>query len=125
MTEPFRPGTAARASADYETMYSDPLTVSAGEELTLGRRDDEWPGWIWCVNRAGKGGWAPERYVEERGEGSGVARQDYTAAELPLRAGDTLTLHAEESGWYWATNAAGRSGWVPRTHIVLEDAIDR
>jgi Variant SH3 domain/SH3 domain len=125
MTEPFRPGTTARASADYKTMHIDPITISAGEELTLGRRDDEWPGWIWCVTRDGKGGWAPERYVEVRGAGVGVARQDYTAVELPLHAGDTLTLHAEESGWYWATNAAGQSGWVPRTHIVIEGTIER
>jgi hypothetical protein len=42
---------------------------------------------------------------------------DYTAAELPLQAGETITLHHEENGWYWATNTAGRSGWVPSTHI--------
>ena len=125
MTEPFKPETTARATANYETIYTDPLTFRTGEELTLGRRDDEWVGWVWCVNAASKGGWAPLSYIEERGEGAGVARQDYTASEMPLHAGDALTLHYEESGWYWATNATGQSGWVPRTHITMEGTIER
>jgi hypothetical protein len=43
---------------------------------------------------------------------------DYTTAELPVRVGEMLTLHYEESGWYWATNAAGQSGWVPQTSLA-------
>lgn len=117
--EPFEPGTVVRATADYQPAYPDPLVVSAGEEVTVGREDTEWVGWVWCANAAGKGGWVPKRCVEPAGEGDkGKVLFDYTAAELPLQAGETLTVHYEEGGWYWVTNAAGESGWVPETALT-------
>ena len=116
MMNSFKADSVGRVIEDYQAVYTDPLTISTGEELTIGERDSEWPGWIWCTNGAGKGGWVPERGIEQRGE-VGVARYDYSAAELSVRVGEELTLHAEESGWFWATNRAGRSGWVPAKHI--------
>jgi 8-oxo-dGTP pyrophosphatase MutT (NUDIX family) len=115
-----RPGTIARATADHKPYYPDPLVVSVGEEVTVGREDTEWVGWLWCTSAAGKSGWVPKRYIEPASEGDkGRILVDYTAAELPVQTGEALTLHHEESGWYWATNAAGEQGWVPATHVEL------
>jgi uncharacterized protein YgiM (DUF1202 family) len=110
----------ARAVKDWEVMYSDPIAVRAGDEVTLGKRDTEWPGWVWCTNEAGKGGWVPERIVEA-GRERGRILAGYSAVELAVRIGDALSLHGEESGWYWATNEAGQSGWVPASHIEQID----
>lgn len=111
-----RPGCTGRVIADYQATYLDPLTIQSGEALTLGKTDPEWPGWIWCTNRDGQSGWVPESYLERHGQ-KGIARYDYTAAELSVQANEELILHQFESGWYWATNQDGQSGWVPASHI--------
>ena len=114
----FEPGTQVKATADRQPSYPDPLVVSAGEEVTVGREDTEWVGWLWCTNAAGKSGWVPKQYIEPADAADkGKMLMDYTAAELPVQTGDVLTLHDEEGGWYWATNAAGDHGWVPVTHV--------
>ncbi len=111
-----------RVTHAYTTQYPDPITIHAGETLALGRQDSEWPGWTWCVSPQGKSGWVPEGYIERRGE-AGVALRDYTARELTVSPGDRLDLHMLESGWYWATDAAGQSGWVPERDVeVLRDS---
>jgi uncharacterized protein YgiM (DUF1202 family) len=104
----------ARAVKAWHTIYPNPLTFRAGEALTLGKRDTEWSGWVWCTNAAGQSGWAPEAYA-------GVARRDYTARELELHEGETVTLLDEESGWFWAQAADGRTGWVPATHVAAAE----
>ena len=53
-------GTAVRATADHQPSYPNPLVVSAGEEVAVGREDTEWVGWLWCTNAAGKSGWVPK-----------------------------------------------------------------
>jgi uncharacterized protein YgiM (DUF1202 family) len=119
MTRSFEPGQTVKTTADYQPAYPDPLVVKAGEVVMVGREDTEWVGWVWCTNVTGKGGWVPKVYFELVGEGGrGKMLVDYTAAELLVKAGETITLHYEESGWYWATNAAGQSGWVPKTSLV-------
>jgi uncharacterized protein YgiM (DUF1202 family) len=109
-----------RAITDYLSPYTDPLAFSAGEELTVGEKESEWPGWVWCTNRAGKGRWVPEAYVERRGS-TCVMLCDYEATELPVSAGEVLAISGkEESGWIWCTNQAGQSGWVPMDNVSME-----
>jgi hypothetical protein len=116
MLEQFNPGTTVRVTKAYQRAYPDPLTLSAGEEVTLGRRDDEWVGWVWCTDRAGTSGWAPERWIEQHGD-TGQMRRDYTAAELTAEVGEILTVELEESGWLWAVNPQGERGWIPVAHV--------
>lgn len=110
------PGTQGRVIVDYQTAHADPLTMHAGQVLTLGRTDAEWPGWVWCTDADGKGAWVPQAYLRAQGS-RGTALCDYTSRELSVRAGELLTLQRAESGWWWATNGAGDSGWVPATHV--------
>ena len=60
---------------------SAPITIQAGDELKIGRRDDERPGWLFCKDSTGREGWVPEKYLKITGE-KGLAEQDYTAHEL-------------------------------------------
>ena len=110
--------TSARVIAAWQVTYSDPLTLRAGEEVTVGKHDTEWPGWVWCTNRAGKGGWVPEQYIEEHGS-EGAARYDYTAVELAVNVGDELLVGQRINGWVWCTNANGQSGWVPERNLEM------
>ena len=110
----------ARVIADYEAPYPDPIVVKAEDEVSINRdKKTDLAGWVWCTNRAGKGGWVPEAYIEDRGN-RGTLRRDYNAVELTVRVGELLTVHKAESGFLWVTNQAGQDGWVPATHVALD-----
>jgi len=110
-----------RVVSDYRTPYPDPVTLKAGDVLTIGDQHSPWPGWIWCTDRDGKSAWVPESYVEREGN-TGTMRRDYDATELSVRAGEELAIGEEESGWFWCTNQAGQSGWVPAEHVQVQPA---
>jgi HAD superfamily hydrolase (TIGR01509 family) len=92
------------------------MDVQAGEELTAGRWDDEWEGWIWCINRDGEGGWVPESYLEPSGE-QWKAVRDYTTRELEIQPGQELALYELVNGWYWAEDENNQTGWVPARNV--------
>ena len=108
-----------RAVKSWQTQYPDPIRGAAGDRLALGRRDDEYPGWVWATAADGRDGWVPESWLRVDGD-SGTLRRDYTAAELPLAAGDVVSGELIVSGWLWATAADGRTGWVP-LHCLVQD----
>lgn len=101
-----------RAVKAWPIHYPDPIRGVAGDRLALGRRDDEYPVWIWATNAADRAGWVPESWLRVEG-GSGILLRDYTAAELPLEPGDMVSGELVESRWLWATDTNGRTGWAP------------
>lgn len=111
--------TIYRAVKPWQIHYPNPIRGVTGDRLVLGRRDDEYPGWIWGTSADGRAGWVPESWLRVDGE-NGVLLRDYTAAELALEPGDTVNGHVVESGWLWATAAGGRTGWVPLECLLIE-----
>ncbi len=107
-----------RVIADYLSPYPHPLVAEAGTVFSLGRSDEEWPGWIWCTHASGAGAWVPAAWLQIEGE-TGTLRADYTSAELSVKAGEELALYDLESGWYWAANSAGQRGWVPERNVTI------
>jgi len=111
-----------RVIAAYQAPYADPIRATAGEAVTVdGDKKTDIPGWVWCTDRLGRGGWVPERYLERHGT-IGRLRCDYDAIELTIQAGEMLIVHKEESGFFWATDRTGRQGWVPVTHVEAVEA---
>lgn len=105
-----------RVISDYATAYPDPLIVYADENLAVGRRDDEYPGLVWCTDTSGKGGWMPEDCIEGT-RAEATARYGYAATELSAQAGCQVTVSHEKNGWAWCTNTSGRGGWLPLAHL--------
>ena len=101
-----------RVVKSYESPYTEPLTLPKGERLRWEPRECESPGWIWCTTDGGESRWVPENWVEKEGE-SCVLQRDYTATEQSVEEGETVAVLPVESGWGWATNESGQSGWVP------------
>lgn len=95
--------------ADYDSPYTEPFFLKKGETVQVGRRDDEWPGWVWCTNTAGESRWVPEAYLSR----DGLVLRDYESTELTVKVGDVVTAVHQESGWHWCTNQSGQNGWVP------------
>ena len=105
-----------RVVSEYQSPYSEPLVISAGEELVIGEKESSWSGWVWCTNQDGKSRWVPEKYVERKDD-TCIALCDYEATELSVSVGEELAMGKEESGWIWCTNQKGQSGWVPVDHV--------
>lgn len=100
---------AYRVIAGYDSPYTEPFFLKAGEIVQIGRRDEEWPGWVWCTNSTGASRWVPEAYLD----GNGRVTRDYESTELTVKVGDVVTAVFEESGWLWCINQSDQSGWVP------------
>lgn len=105
-----------RVITDCVSAYPDPLILRKGDTLTVGERDDEWPGWIKGTDKSGKTGWIPEVYLKITGDTAEMLR-DYNATELTVAAGEVLTVTEEESGWLLCITASGEKGWVPVENV--------
>ncbi|CAG0976845.1 hypothetical protein ANAEL_01502 [Anaerolineales bacterium] len=106
-----------RVIADYQAPYPDPIQAKAGDEVVIdSEKKTGIRGWVWCANSAGKGGWVPAKYIEVNGN-RGRMLCDYNAIELTIHAGEKLTVHKEESKFYWVTNRTGQQGWVPVENV--------
>jgi len=88
------------------------IRVAAGERVTLGDRDTEWPQFVWTSLASGLGGWVPTALFDaERGQAS--ALEDYDTRELDAEPDEEVVLHREYADWWWAENARGECGWIP------------
>jgi hypothetical protein len=103
----------------------EPIGLQANEIVRVGRPSEEWPGWVWCTGSTGKGCWVPESLLVLHDEGlTGWLVRDYSPIELNANQGERLTLHEEVSGWWWASNACGETGWVPGSHLGDQRLVD-
>jgi uncharacterized protein YgiM (DUF1202 family) len=102
----------AIVTSAHRTQYADPIRLKAGDKVTVGKRDEEYPGWIWTTVASGKSAWAPEELLEVSGTDA-VARVDYESTELNTEAGEAVRVMRETLDWAWVKNTAGAEGWVP------------
>ncbi len=105
------------AVSSHKSKYPDPICLKPGDAVTLGRRDAEYPGWIWVTSPSGNEGWAPESILQIDTAQDGVAIGDYTARELNTQVGERLSGLNELEGWLWVENEKGDSGWVPKSTV--------
>jgi len=111
-------GKKCRVIENYDSPYTEPLLMVKGEILTIGEKESEWSGWIWCTNNIGESRWVPENYLEINENQAKITR-DYNATELAVSIGEKLIIHEEEAEWYWVTNQKGKSGWVPIKNVKI------
>lgn len=107
----------ARVLREYRTQYKNPIRFAAGEIVTLGERDSEWPAFVRAITTDGNAGWAPFDWLKPLGDGRAEALRDYSAQELDVDAGDEVVLHFELGGWWWAEHSDGRCGYLPAGHL--------
>ncbi len=100
------------ANADYEERDTQPLHLAAGQEVTTGPADREWPGWIWVGDSSGRNGYVPAEILEPLGEDRWAAMEDFDPTVLKVRRGDALVSLKEIHGWHWCRNDESIEGWV-------------
>ncbi len=110
-----------KATKPWTQSYAPALAVSEGEGVILGERDETWPGWVWCRNADGLGGWLPDALLVYDREGkSAVLKTAFDTLELTIKPGEELEGFEERDGWLWCRNRAGREGWVPLACLAAE-----
>ena len=119
MQNEITPGTVAYVTKEHQASYPDPLVVKSGDQLAIGKKDTQWPAFVWCTNEQEVSGWVPEKHLDRQGD-RGIALQDYSTAELTISVGEKVVLERQDSGWYWVTNQAGQSGWVPVENVAID-----
>lgn len=105
--------------AAHKSNYPDPISFESGERVTLGRTDDEYPGWIWTSLTSGNAGWAPESTLRRDGKTTAVTTVAYSARELDTREGEEVVSLRELKGWLWVRNDAGAEGWIPQKTVRI------
>ena len=90
-----------------------PLSLASGDVVTVGRRDTDWPAFVFVTTTEGSG-WVPSRHLSADA-GQAVVETPYDTTELATRSGEILEVidRDDESGWLWCRSSDGRAGWVP------------
>lgn len=113
--------TTTRALRQYAIQYADPIRVGAGAIVSVGRRDDEYRHWVWCIAADGRAGWVPETILSSTTPGTATVLEAYSAVELPLEAGEEVELLRQFDGFAFGRNIGGRTGWFPLSHVAALD----
>jgi uncharacterized protein YgiM (DUF1202 family) len=100
------------ANTNYTVLDRSPLSIQAGDTVTVGPRDKSWTGWIWVSTTEGRGSYVPEEILSVEGTSAKVLAP-FSARDLSVQQGETVTALREVSGWLWCRNATGEEGWLP------------
>jgi hypothetical protein len=100
------------ANTNYTVVDRSPLHLQYGDTVTVGPRDQSWPGWIWVTTADGRGSYVPEDILEHD-DGTALVRIAFSARDLSVTKGETVTGLREVKGWLWCRNSAGEEGWLP------------
>ena len=107
-----------QVASNYQAPFPDPIRVNQGDMVAIDvEKQTSIPGWVWCTHESGKSGWVPEAYIDIQGM-NGKMKCDYDSIELTVSIGNILTVHKEESDFYWVTDQDGQQGWVPISHVA-------
>jgi len=87
----------------HHTCYHNPIAFRAGDRVRIGHEDDEFPGWVRTFTADGNEGWAPLSLLTPISAQEAQARQDYTARELDVAAGN---------GYGWSGSWQAGSGYI-------------
>jgi len=97
------------------------LVLAAGARVRVGRVDDEWTAYRWCVSSGGVGGWVPHDYLHMEDDDTATIVVDYSTAELRVRPGDVVMGYQSAGGWTWCVGRDGAEGWVPNRVLCCAD----
>jgi uncharacterized protein YgiM (DUF1202 family) len=105
----------------YTPQYPDPLAVVAGEHVSVGREDDEFPGWKWCRASSGLEGWVPVELLSDASATETAVLCDYSSRELAVQPGEEVTVEDSRHEWLLVRNKRGERGWIPASHAAWKE----
>lgn len=109
-----------RIIREYRIQYTDPLYVVAGERVSVGREDHDFPGWKWCRASSGREGWVPVELLSDAAATETAVLCDYSSRELAVQTGEEVTIEDARHEWLLVRNNRGERGWIPASHTDRE-----
>jgi len=111
---------------NYKTEFTNPITLTMGEKVTIGEdpdpemNPDTWINWAYCIKEDGSNaGFVPEQIIKKDGN-YGIILEDYSAKEMNVKKGEIVEKIKELNGWLLAKNkATGETGWIPLENLEL------
>ena len=91
-----------------------PLSLASGDVVTVGRRDSDWPAFVFVTTAEGSG-WVPSRYLSA--DAGRVGERPYNTTELATKSGEILEVvdRDDESGWIGVARPMGTRAGFPTT----------
>lgn len=80
-----------QAIAEHQANHAPAIRFERGEVITVAHRDARFPGWWWCIDKHGRGGWVHERFFEED-DYRFVGREDFDGHELTVSPGEQVEV---------------------------------
>jgi uncharacterized protein YgiM (DUF1202 family) len=109
-----------RIIREYRIQYTDPLYVVSGERVSVGREDNEFPGWKWCRAASGREGWVPVELLSDAAATETAVLCDYSSRELAVEPAEEVTIEDARHEWLLVRNNRGERGWIPASHTDRE-----
>lgn len=97
----------------WEATYPEPIALAAGDTVVVGRRDDEWPEFVWCDAPTGRSGWVPAAFLDTPEGPEARATRAYSARELTASPEALVEVLESAAGWSWCRTGEGATGWLP------------
>lgn len=112
--------------AEHKAIYPNPISVSKSDSIVLNGREDDWDGhrWLWAIAGDGREGWVPDDLPAMVSGKIAQCAYDYSAVEISVKSGETLTGTIKRHGWLWCKNKNSTSGWVPLKCVCKIDKIN-
>ena len=89
------------------------IRIHAGDDLSVGHRNQQHPAFIWSATEDGHHGWVPEEYMEIVEGHNARALRDYDSTHLTVAAGETLDVLEQVGDYLLCRGTTGVEGWVP------------
>jgi hypothetical protein len=107
------PTTRVRVTKSRARDHIENIRFQAGAYLVVGRRNLQYPEFVWCATEDGQAGWVPEMRFEMTGPGEAIATSAHDAAQLTVVKDEILEVVARTDSWWLCRNSSGAEGWVP------------
>jgi SH3-like domain-containing protein len=107
------PNRKVRVKLEHTVEYPDPIETVSCEKVSVGREDNEFPGWKWCKTEDGREGWVPVELLSKEGP-EAIVLKDYSARELAVQAGEEVVVEEARHHWLLVRNEHGKRGWIPQ-----------
>jgi hypothetical protein len=114
--------TRVRVTTSRARDHIENIRFRDGDDLVVGRRNQQYPEFVWCAAEDGHAGWVPEARLRMTGPGEAVAMGDYDAAQLTVVKDEILDVLERTESWWRCRNAGGVEGWVPAALLVAVPA---
>ena len=101
-----------RVIVEHKASFDYTFIAEKRDKISVGKEDNEMPGWLWCTNSTGLEAWIPNTHIDIDGK-IAIFNQPYNSVELNAKPGEVVQYLGESLGWTECLSKEWRYGWIP------------